>query len=217
MNMSNILAKWKYWLLCVAFVLTLFKGCVPDRWLLPVLRWVGEAHEGVHTAKNILDGKPQRQSKKRWAEAKLGTYQGEVKTVHDGDTVHILDVNGHMHKVRLANIDAPELNQAYGEASRNALAKRIEYQHVEIKVVAIDQYKREVGQIRLNHADINLWMVMQGYAWHYNTIAKKQQNKFDFNLYQQSQLQAQQNRLGLWHNARAVAPWQFRQQKKTVN
>ena len=128
--------------------------------------------------------------------------------------MHIFDTNGHIHKVRLANIDAPELKQAFGVASRDALKKRIEQQQVDVNVVTIDQYRREVGQIILNNADVNLWMVAQGYAWHYDSIAKKQQNKLDFSRYQQAQIQAQQNRLGLWHKARAVAPWQFRQQQK---
>ena len=36
-----------------------------------------------------------------------------VRKVHDGDTVTVIDRNGHVEKVRLADIDAPEYQQPY--------------------------------------------------------------------------------------------------------
>ena len=38
-----------------------------------------------------------------------------------GDTVHIIDSDGRKHKIRMAYIDAPEINQAYGTQSRDNL------------------------------------------------------------------------------------------------
>ena len=52
------------------------------------------------------------------------TLVGKVVRVADGDTLTILDATNVQHKVRLHGIDAPERKQAYGEASRKALAER---------------------------------------------------------------------------------------------
>lgn len=214
MKVQKSLVKRCSLLLWLAIFFAFLKLLLPASMATSFKHWTQNADTNVPNISNLLADKPRiRVSKKRMVVSK-GSYQGTVHKVHDGDTVHILDINGHMHKVRLANMDAPELNQAYGIASREALKNRIDGQQVDVQVMAIDQYRREVGQIRLNNVDINLWMVQQGLAWHYASIAKKQQSKFDFNRYQQTQLQAQQNRLGLWHNARAIPPWQFRQQQK---
>ena len=45
---------------------------------------------------------------------------GTVIAVHDGDTITLKNESG-QKKIRLAGIDAPELNQPYGVESRGAL------------------------------------------------------------------------------------------------
>ncbi len=211
---QKILTKWRKLLLWIAVILTVAKVWLPDSMIAPLEDWIHKADSIVRSVQDMFNGKPAGNRAKKWAVASKGQYSGSVDSVHDGDTVHIKDRDGHMHKVRLANIDAPEIKQAYGIASRDALKACIEGQSVVVNVVAVDQYQREVGQIMLKNVDINLWMVQQGYAWHYASIAQKQQDRFGFSRYQDAQLQARQKRLGLWHNARAIAPWQFRQQQK---
>ena len=49
---------------------------------------------------------------------------GRVIDVHDGDTITILDDQHNKHRIRLFGIDAPELNQPYGQASRKALEQK---------------------------------------------------------------------------------------------
>lgn len=49
-----------------------------------------------------------------WADV---TAEGLVVSVHDGDTLTVL-VGKQQIKVRLAEIDAPELGQPYGQRSR---------------------------------------------------------------------------------------------------
>lgn len=208
------MTKWRKILLWVAVVLTLAKVWLPDSMIAPLEDWIHKADGIVRSVQDIINGRQTGNRGKKWVVAGKGHYTGSIDSVHDGDTVHIRDRDGHMHKVRLANIDAPEIKQAYGIASRDALKVRIEGQPVDVNVVVIDQYQREVGQIMLNNVDINLWMVQQGHAWHYSTIAKKQQDRLAFSRYQNAQLMARQKQLGLWHNARAIAPWQFRQQQK---
>ena len=48
-------------------------------------------------------------------------YHATVKSVHDGDTIRVTDSHGREIRIRMAYIDAPELNQAHGQSSRDAL------------------------------------------------------------------------------------------------
>lgn len=51
------------------------------------------------------------------------TYADEsIAYIYDGDTVKIHDKTGDF-KLRLSEIDTPELNQAYGKIARRALSK----------------------------------------------------------------------------------------------
>ena len=80
---------------------------------------------------------------------------GEVVRVWDGDTLHLQDSFGQRHKIRLAGIDAPELEQAQGKACRDRLAGQVLHRQVQAAIVDTDRYGRKVAQIRLNGRDIN--------------------------------------------------------------
>ena len=54
--------------------------------------------------------------------AEPATLTGKVVSVHDGDTLRVLDAAGTQHKVRLQGIDSPETRQAFGTKARNRLA-----------------------------------------------------------------------------------------------
>ena len=55
------------------------------------------------------------------------TYEGKVVGVADGDTVTLL-MSGHQVRVRLAEIDAPEKRQPYGQRSKQSLSLYITIQ-----------------------------------------------------------------------------------------
>lgn len=137
-------------------------------------------------------------------------YSATVKSVHDGDTVRVVDANGQTQRVRLAYIDAPELNQADGKSSRDALRKIVAQQKVRVEVFDTDQYGRQVARIYANGQDVNLLQIQQGNAWHYRSIAKRNQAKTDYAQYEAAEQSAKQQRLGLWTNRQAIAPWQYR-------
>ena len=144
------------------------------------------------------------------------SYWATVNSVHDGDTIRVTDTCGHKQRVRLAYIDAPEVNpaQAFGMASRNALREHILHQKVRVTVLDTDRYNRQVAQILFNGRDINLQQVQQGYAWHYHSIARRNQNPADFLRYETAENEAKQQRIGLWHSNKPVAPWTFRRQTR---
>ena len=137
-------------------------------------------------------------------------FQARVTAVHAGDSVRATDRHGQRHKIRLAYIDAPELQQAHGMAARDALRRLIDGQQVEVVVFDTDQYGREVAQIRLRGRDINLAQIEEGHAWHYVSIAKRRQDKADFAAYSRAEAGARSSRFGLWRAQSPQAPWAYR-------
>ena len=99
-------------------------------------------------------------------------YHATVKNVHDGDTIRVTDSHGREIRIRMAYIDAPELNQAHGQSSRDALRTVLQRQNVQIEVFDTDQYGRQVARVLLDGRDVNVQQIRQGNAWHYRSIAR---------------------------------------------
>lgn len=127
---------------------------------------------------------------------------GQVIDVLDGDTVKLRS-DWHIYKIRLAGIDAPEKQQAYGVQSKIYLEHLIVDKDVSIKVVSCDQYGRYVGRIYLGGKDINGEMIRSGYAWHYYQYDSD-------HVYAVFMLDAQRANRGLWQEAHPTPPWIFR-------
>ena len=125
-------------------------------------------------------------------------------TVTDGDTVRG-KYDNELIKIRLAEIDAPELKQAFGIESKNCLKKLIKQSDGKIffKFREKDRYKRHVGWIYSENLDINLEMVKRGCAWVYDRYAERKV------LFKYQNL-AKENKLGLWKNANAIKPSDWR-------
>ncbi len=93
-------------------------------------------------------------------------YTARVTRVHDGDTVWVQPLaGGPYRKLRLLGIDAPEICQAGGEASRDALAGRILRQVVRVEEHGDDTYGRGLARIERDGQDLNAWMLERGQAW----------------------------------------------------
>ncbi len=143
------------------------------------------------------------------------SYEGEVIGVSDGDTIKVLTADKQTHKIRFANIDAPEKAMPYGQDAKAALSAKIFGRSVRVEVETIDQYQREVGRIFLGDQDINLQQLAEGYAWHYVQYARKGQDSVAFNQYTEAQQAAKEQRLGLWQEADPTPPWDWRRAKKS--
>ncbi|MHB1198678.1 MAG: thermonuclease family protein [Polaromonas sp.] len=93
---------------------------------------------------------------------------GVVTYVVDGDTVHVRpDDGGKPVSIRIDGIDAPEICQPGGAASRDALGQRALGQRVAVQGRQQDDYGRLLARIVLNDEDLGQWMVAQGQAWSY--------------------------------------------------
>lgn len=96
-------------------------------------------------------------------------YTGVVLSVHDGDTLTMQMGNHHRIIIRLAEIDAPENKQPYGDESRQALIELVQGQRITMHKVATDKYHRTVGTVyRFDDGlNVNQEMVRDGDAWAY--------------------------------------------------
>ena len=102
----------------------------------------------------------------------------KVLYVSDGDTIAVKKTEnnketGNLIKVRLYGIDAPELNQDYGYASKEFLIKLIRGKTVRIEGNKNDRYGRVLGTVYYNNENINERMVATGNAWWYEKYDKK--------------------------------------------
>lgn len=139
--------------------------------------------------------------------------EGKVVSVHDGDTITLLDASHRQYKIRLAGIDAPELGQAFGRVSRQQLADQVAGRTVVIEWHKRDKYQRLVGKVLLVGRDINLAQVQAGMAWHYKQYATEQPAE-DRQRYARAEEVARTSRLGLWQDVQPVPPWIFRKSKR---
>ena len=126
-----------------------------------------------------------------------------VVGVQDGDTLTCLDETNQQQRIRLADIDAPELAQDYGKESREALAALVFGKTVEVYERGRDQSGRWISQVMVDGVDVNRQMVATGSAWQ-DTSSTEQ-------ALAAAQSQAQAQRVGLWTAAAPTPPWIFRQ------
>jgi endonuclease YncB( thermonuclease family) len=105
------------------------------------------------------------------ADGRPAVLRGQVVAVGDGDSL-TLRVGNEKVKVRLAQIDAPELAQPYGRESKDALAAMVSKRMVRAEVIELDRYGRSVAEVYLNGRHINRDMVELGYAWAYTKYSR---------------------------------------------
>lgn len=139
--------------------------------------------------------------------------QGKVVRVADGDTVTLQTKDNPKLKIRLFAIDAPETKQEFGQESKKHLTELLLNKDVSIREIHKDQYGRTVAIIFLGDKDINLEQLKGGYAWYYRAF-KKYQDTSDANVYDQAERDAKSSKTGLWKSFNALAPWEFRKQKR---
>lgn len=138
------------------------------------------------------------------------TLHGKVVAVADGDTVVLLDEAKQQIKIRLAHIDAPEKKQAFGKASKQALAKMLFAQEVSAEVIDTDRYGRKVARVFVQDRDVNKAQLESGMAWVYRKYASDP-------AYFAAEQRARKAGKGLWADNNPVPPWAFRRCKGVVH
>jgi len=136
------------------------------------------------------------------------TIPGRVVAIHDGDTLTVL-VAKHPVKVRLADIDAPELKQAFGTRSRQSLAALCFQEEARLETAGKDRYGRTIATVHCAGTDANEQQVRQGMAWVFERYARRNSPLYAI------QSEAKTAGIGLWSDPQPVQPWEWRQQKRS--
>jgi micrococcal nuclease len=132
----------------------------------------------------------------------------KVVGVKDGDTLVLLSPDNQNITVRLAEVDCPEKNQAFGQAAKQFTSNLCFGKRVQLIVSQKDRYGRTVGQVLLEDGtNVNYEIVKNGYAWQYLAYS----NNMELAGLEQH---ARENKLGLWQDINPVAPWNFRKEEK---
>ena len=135
------------------------------------------------------------------------SFSGKLIKVIDGDTVEVLH-NGKAERIRLAQIDAPEQGQAFGQAAKRYVLEIAAQKVVTVKVETVDRYGRTVGEIFLaDGANLNKKIVGAGYAWEYKRYSHDRE-------YEILERKARILGRGLWQEDNPIPPWEWRRGKR---
>jgi endonuclease YncB( thermonuclease family) len=104
--------------------------------------------------------------------------RGRVVGITDGDTLTILDASRQPHTIRLAEIDAPEKRQPYGERAKQELSMIAFGKDARVVTKDRDRYGRNVARVFVADAgteveiDVSDAMVRGGAAWVFTRYAR---------------------------------------------
>lgn len=134
-------------------------------------------------------------------------FRAKVIGIVDGDTIEVLH-NGRPERVRLAGIDAPERNQAFGSRARQFTGNQAFGQLVTVRSAGSDPYRRTLGEVMLpDGRSLNRALVANGLAWHYRRFSADRELA-------RLENEARVARLGLWSDPNPIPPWEFRRRAK---
>lgn len=145
------------------------------------------------------------------SEQQAAAFKGRVVGVTDGDTITVLVDGTRPERVRLAEIDAPERGQPWGDRSKQALSGMLFQREVSVEQTAVDRWGRVVGRVSVDGRDVSREMVALGGAWTYR------QYLTDASLIEVEEA-ARRAGLGLWSlpASERVAPWAWRRGERGI-
>jgi endonuclease YncB( thermonuclease family) len=129
--------------------------------------------------------------------------RGRVVSVHDGDTLTVL-IDRRQVRVRLTDIDAPELRQPFGTRSRQSLSDLCFGKTAALDVRGQDRYKRTLARVTCAGTDANSEQVRRGYAWTFVRYARPGSPLLAL------ENEARAAHRGLWQDSAPVPPWDWR-------
>lgn len=131
-----------------------------------------------------------------------------VVGIADGDTLHARCGDSPAITVRLAEIDAPEKRQAFGDRSRQHLAELCFQKRADITPKIRDRYGRTVARVSCEGKDASTEQARAGMAWAFTRYLTDPAVKA-------LEIEAREAHRGLWADAEPVAPWEWRHPGKT--
>lgn len=131
-----------------------------------------------------------------------------VTGVIDGDTLWV-NRNDVLFKVRLAEVDAPELKQPLGPKVQEYVKKLVLGKAVTLVGAKKDVFQRTLAHVMLGKLDLNKELVYQGYAMVDPRYVK------DKSLLVAEALAKTAHR-GVWVEPNPMPPWTFRKLRKML-
>ena len=131
------------------------------------------------------------------------TYTALVTTIVDGDTFDVSH-EGQKVRIRLRDVDCPEMGQPYGRKARRFTGTLAFNQTVTIHAHGLDPHGRTVAEVTLpGGMNLNQELVRVGYAWAAPQVSPGSSL---------SKLEATARKWprGLWVESHPVAPWEWR-------
>ena len=132
----------------------------------------------------------------------------KVVGVLDGDTLDCYEGQGKKHRIRLAEIDAPEKSQPYGQKSKQLLSLLTYGKSVIVTYNQQDKYGRIIGEVFTwrDPISVNYRMVQSGLAWAYERYIRDR-------AYITAQQTAKSAKMGLWADKNPIPPEEYRRDK----
>jgi endonuclease YncB( thermonuclease family) len=133
-----------------------------------------------------------------------------VVAVTDGDTLKARCGEAGAYEqviVRLAEVDAPEKRQPFGERSKRALSDLCFGVQSAIRPMTRDRYGRTVARVECRGLDASAEQVRQGMAWRFVRYSTDP-------AMQPLEDAARGARAGLWADPAPVAPWEWRRVRR---
>lgn len=138
------------------------------------------------------------------------TWTGTVVGVTDADRIEVRR-DGEVVKLRVYGVDAPERRQAFGPLARRTAARMVMGRQVTVHVLDLEKYDhqaRTVAEVITPEGEsLAEALVRDGLAWWYERYVSGDE------LLAALQEGARADGRGLWADAYAVAPWDFRDGK----
>ena len=137
------------------------------------------------------------------------TVTGSSVTVHQGDTFTIKSISPDekLYKVRLSDVDTPELKQPFGIKAKEFTAAQTFGKEIRVEYQLADFYGRLIGEVILPGGKVlNEELVRNGLAWHYRVGTSPSTSL------ERLQYEAWEKKLGIWVELSPMPPWQFRRE-----
>ena len=132
---------------------------------------------------------------------------GKVVEVNSGDVITISNLNRPV-RVKLMGVDAPEMNQVFGDVAKKHLSDLVFEKSVLVEYAGIAADSSLTGRVLLNDADIGAQMIRDGAAW-FDSSNGNRLSPTNREVYEQSEQAARNEKRGLWQQENPVAPWEF--------
>lgn len=141
----------------------------------------------------------------------LPTCDVKPGSVHDGDTIRVLCQRQEM-RIRFSCIDAPELRQEQGKASRDYLRSLLNQagNRVKVRAVDTDRFGRTVADLYTDKGLVQLQQTRAGWVW---ANFKYKSDCREWKAISTAEKEARAARRGIW-SGNPMPPWEWRRRNR---